>query len=330
MARHHPDAYTQQFTASVQRALPGDVVLTTTFLGVKGTHLFRRSYTNLIDPVTGLRPLLQYPSEVDTKYNQGPSNFAALQFNLTRQFHKGFFIAGNYMYAHALDDGSVGAGEADAAENVSCFPCEYGSSDDDVRNSGNLSLVYNLPFGLGTSHLYGGKLLNAAVGGWSVNTLLSARAGLPINVTLSRSASALPDGNNVNQRPDRVAGVPIYLPGRAVHAWLNPAAFAVPAAGTWGDLAKNVITGPPLWQDDSTIEKTFRLTERNRLIFRAEAFNLFNRAQYGQPGSSLNVGSNGAVSIPASFGVITSTVNPAGLVGTGTPRELEFALRITY
>jgi len=330
MARHHPDAYTQEWTGSVQRALPGDSVLTLTYLGVKGTHLFRRSYTNLINPVTGLRPLPQYPSEIDTKYNEGASTFNAIQVNLSRQFHNGFFVGGNYMYSHALNDGSVGAGEADSAENLGCFSCEHGSSDDDVRNTGNVSVVYNLPFGLGTRHLNSGKLANIAVGGWSVNTLLTARAGLPINVTLSRSASALPDGNNVNERPDRVIGVPLYLPGRGVHGWLNPAAFAVPLAGTWGDLAKNVATGPALWQDDSTIEKTFRLTERNNLIFRAEAFNLFNRAQYGQPGSSLNVGSNGLISAPASFGVITSTVNPAGLVGTGTPRELEFALRLTF
>jgi hypothetical protein len=163
-----------------------------------------------------------------------------------------------------------------------------------------------------------------------VNTLLTARAGLPINVTLSRSASALPDGNNVNQRPNRVVGVPLYLSGRGVHAWLNPAAFAVPASGMWGNLAKNAVTGPPLWQDDSTLEKKFRVTERSSLIFRAEAFNLFNRALYGQPGATLNVGSNGLISAPASFGVITSTVNPSGLVGTGTPRELEFALRATF
>ncbi len=322
LARHHPDAYTQQFTASMQRALPGQTVLTMTYLGIKGTHLFRRSYTNLINPVTGVRPLPQYPSQIDTKYNEGASNFDALQVNLNRQFHNGFFIGANYMYSHALDDGSVGAGESDAAENVSCFRCEYGSSDDDVRNSGNLSLVYNLPFGLGTPHLNQGKLLNGVVGGWSVNTLLTARAGLPINVTLSRSATALPDGNNVNQRPDRVQGQPLYLPGRGIHAWLNPAAFSVPRAGTWGNLAKNAVTGPPLWQDDSTLEKNFRITERNHLIFRAEAFNLFNRAQYGNPASN--------ISAPTSFGVITSTVNPSGLVGTGTPRELEFALRITY
>jgi hypothetical protein len=274
--------------------------------------------------------LPQYPSEIDTKYNEGKSIFHAFQFNIHRRFQNGLFFAANYMLSHALNDGSVGAGEADAAQNVNCFSCEYGNSDDDVRNTGNVSVIYNLPFGRGGRYLTGSRSTDLLVGGWSVNTLFTARSGLPINVTLSRSATALPDGNNVNERPNRVPGVPIYMPNRSINSWLNPAAFSVPAPGTWGNAAKNIAYGPSLWQDDFTVEKTFGITERNHLIFRAEAFNLFNRAQYGQPGSGLNVGSAGQIVPTSGFGKITSTVNPTGLVGTGTPRELEFALRFTY
>jgi len=166
-----------------------------------------------------------------------------------------------------------------------------------------------------------------------VNTQLSARAGLPVNITLSRNSSELPDGNNVDQRPNRVPGVPLYLGSRSISQWINPAAFSLPAVGTWGNAGRNLITGPPLWQDDSAVEKNFRLTERNQMIFRAEAFNIFNRAQYGQPSSSLSVTTTSGVrtlTVPASFGTITSTVNSAGLVGSGTPRVLEFSLRFTY
>ncbi len=330
LARDHPDSYTEQWTGSVERSLPGETVLSMTYLGVKGNHLFRRSYTNLIDPLTGKRPLPQYPSEIDTKYNEGMSIFNALQVNITRRFHNGLFLGANYMLSHALDDGSVGAGEADAAEDVNCFRCEYGSSDDDVRNTGNVSLVYDLPFGLGRKYMNTNHATDAVLGGWSVNTLFEARSGLPLNITIARSASVLPDGNSVNQRPDRLAAQSLYLPGKSIHHWLNPSAFSVPANGTWGNLAKNVATGPLLWQDDATLEKTFHVTERNNVVFRAEAFNLFNRAQYGNPGTALSVGSGGQLSVPASFGNVTSTVNSAGLVGTGTPRELEFAVRFTY
>jgi hypothetical protein len=333
MARHHPDSYVQQWTASVQQAIPGQTVLTLTYLGAHGVHLFRRAYTNLIDPATNTRPLPQYPSEIDTKYNEGASNFNALVASVNRRFHSGLFLAGNYMYSHAINDGSVGAGDADAAQNNACFICDYASSDFDARNSGTFGAVYELPFGRGRQHLANSTPLDLLAGGWSVNTQLSARAGLPVNVTLSRSSSELVDGNNVDQRPNRVPGVPLYLGNRSISHWINPAAFSLPAVGAWGSAGRNLITGPPLWQDDSAVEKNFHLTERNNVIFRAEAFNIFNRAQYGQPSGSLSVTTKSGVrtlTVPASFGAITSTVNSAGLVGTGTPRVLEFSLRITY
>ena len=333
MARHHPDSYVQQWTASVQQAIPGQTVLTLTYLGAHGVHLFRRAYTNLIDPATNTRPLPQYPSEIDTKYNEGASNFNALVVSANRRFHSGLFLAGNYMYSHALNDGSVGSGDADAAQNNACFICDYASSDFDARNSGTFGAVYELPFSRGRPYLANSPAMDLLAGGWSVNTQLSARAGLPVNVTLSRSSRELVDGNNVDQRPNRVPGVPLYLGSRSISHWINPAAFSLPAVGAWGDAGRNLVTGPPLWQDDSAIEKNFHLTERNNVIFRAEAFNIFNRAQYGQPSGSLSVTTKSGVrtlTVPASFGAITSTVNSAGLVGTGTPRVLEFSLRITY
>lgn len=333
MARHHPDSYVEQWTGSIQQALPGQSVVTLTYLGAHGVHLFRRGYTNLIDPATNTRPLPQYPSEIDTKYNEGASNFNALVASYNRRFHNGLFLGGNYMYSHALNDGSVGAGDADAAQNVACPQCDYASSDFDARHSGTFSAVYELPFGRGRRYLAEGTTLDLLAGGWSVNTLLSARAGLPVNVTLSRNSSELPDGNNVDQRPNRVPGAPLYLGSRSVSQWINPAAFSLPAVGQWGNAGRNLLTGPPLWQNDSAVEKNFAVTERSHIIFRAEAFNIFNRAQYGQPASSLSVTTKAGVrslSVPASFGTITSTVNSAGLVGTGTPRVLEFSLRVTY
>jgi TonB dependent receptor-like, beta-barrel len=322
LLRNHPDSYTEQWTGSVQQSLGQQSVLTFTYLGIKGNHLFRRTYTNLIDPATGLRPLGSFfPSQIDTKANEGMSIFHALQTNLTHRFHNGFFVAGNYMFSHALDDGSVGAGEADAAENVACFRCDYARSDFDVRHSGNASVVYDLPFGRGRRFLNKSKLTNALVGGWSVDSLLYFRSGLPLNVTVSRSSTVLPDGNNVNQRPNRVPGVPIYSSNRGITSWLNPLAFKVPDTGTWGNAGRNIGVGPNFWQDDTALEKLVSVTERYKMIFRAEAFNLFNRAQYGQPSGSFNT---------ASFGHITSVINTTGLVGTGTPRQMEFALRLNF
>jgi len=335
MARHHPDSYVEQWTASIQQSLPGQTSLSLTYLGAHGVHLFRRSYTNLIVPSTETRPLPQFPSEIDTKYNEGMSTFNALIIAGSRRFHNGLFFSGNYMFSHAINDGSVGAGDADAAQNIACFRCDYANSDYDSRHSGTLSVVYDLPFGKGRHYLNRGTMADIAVGGWSVDTLFIARAGLPVNVFLTRSASELPDGNNVDQRPNRVPGVPLYLSNRTIKQWINPAAFSLPSVGKWGNAGRNIVNGPALWQDDSAVEKAFHVTERNSVIFRAESFNMFNRAQYGQPSATLGITTNSTtgrrtLNVPSSFGAITSTVNSAGLVGTGTPRVLEFSLRITY
>src|SRR5882757_269392 len=335
MARNHPDSYVEQWTASIQQALPGQTSLTVTYLGSHGVHLFRRGYTNLIDPVTTTRPLPQYPSEIDTKYNEGMSSFNALVTSVSRRFHNGLFFGGNYMWSHALNDGSVGAGDGDAAQNVACPRCDYASSDFDSRHSGTLSAVYDLPFGRGRAHLNTSTVADLVVGGWSANTLFTARAGLPINIFLTRNANELVDGNNVDQRPNRVAGVPLYLSSRSTAQWINHDAFSLPGLGVWGNSGRNIAVGPALCQNDSAIEKTFHVTERNNIIFRTEAFNFFNRAQYANPSATLIVTTNPVtkartLTVPSSFGNITSTVNSAGLVGTGTPRVLEFSLRVTY
>jgi hypothetical protein len=346
LARHHPYSYTTQWTGSVQQALGSNTTLTATYLGVKGTHLFRRSFTNLINPATGTRPFPQYPSQIDTKFDEGMSIFHGLQVNLVRHFHNGLFLSGNYMFSHALDDNSVGAGEANSPQNVNNPSADYANSQFDVRHTANASVVYELPFGVGRRYMNSSRVLDLMAGGWSVQSLLIVRGGLPVDVSLSRASSALPDGNNSSQRPDYVPGQPIYG-SKGIRTWLNPNAFSVPANGVFGNLHRDVAVGPTLWQDDTAIEKSFRITERNAVIFRAEAFNLFNRAQYGQPNSSLSTTAcptngltpyNGApctpgnlvLSPPGTFGQITSTINSTGLVGTGTPRVLEFALRITY
>lgn len=335
LARNHPDSYVQQWTGSMQQALPGQTSLTLTYFGSHGVHLFRRGYTNRIDPLTNTRPLPQYPSQIDTKYNEGMSTFNALVTSVSRRFHSGLFFGGNFMWSHALNDGSVGAGDGDAAQNINCPRCDYASSDFDSRHSGTMSAVYDLPFGRGRAYFNTGHVADILVGGWSANTLFTARAGLPMNVLLTRNASELVDGNNVDQRPNRVPGVALYLPSRSTAQWINPAAFSLPALGAWGSSGRNIAVGPALWQNDSAIEKSFHVTERNTVVFRTEAFNFFNRAQYANPSAALSVTTNSAtagrtLTVPSSFGHITSTVNSAGLVGTGTPRVLEFSLRLTY
>jgi hypothetical protein len=159
-------------------------------------------------------------------------------------------------------------------------------------------------------------------GGWQASALLTARTGLPVNVTVDRASSDLPDGYNTNQRPDVVPGVSLTPPGGAApERWINLAAFATPAKGQWGNAGRNLARAPGSWQLDASFNRRIQLTERFSLQFRAEGFNLFNRAQYGAPLAN--------ISAPSTFGRIITLTNNSP-TGSGTPRQFQFALRLGF
>jgi hypothetical protein len=146
-----------------------------------------------------------------------------------------------------------------------------------------------------------------------------------VNVLVNRSSASVPDSNTTDQRPDLVPGVSPTPPGgKSIGEWINPAAFAVPAAGTFGNAPRNITRGPGTWQVDLGVAKLIPLSERAHLEFRSEFFNIFNHPQYGLPNATFGV---------PSFGSITQTVNtttPVSPIGSGTPREIQFALRFAF
>ena len=135
------------------------------------------------------------------------------------------------------------------------------------------------------------------------------------------SPSDRPDGVTRNQRPDLVPGQSIYGTPKTINNWFNINAFAVPAVGTWGNLGRNAGRGPGYYEIDTALEKSTALTERLKLKFRAEAFNLLNHPVYGDPASD--------ISDPASFGVITSELNTSP-TGIGSSRKIQFMLRLEF
>jgi hypothetical protein len=125
-----------------------------------------------------------------------------------------------------------------------------------------------------------------------------------------------------------VPGVSLTPPGgRRVGEWINPAAFSAPA-GEFGTAPRDLLPGPGTWQIDLGAGKKFVLTERTQLQFRSEFYNIFNHPQLGQPQSTFNPSNT------TGFGSIITTVNtsvsPITPVGSGTPREMQFALRLDF
>jgi hypothetical protein len=120
--------------------------------------------------------------------------------------------------------------------------------------------------------------------------------------------------------------VSLYPADQTIDNWLNPAAFAVPAPGSWGNLGRYAARGPGFFELDAALQKKFSVTERMAINFRAEAFNLFNSAIYANPSGKLG---SDPLSPSASFGRITSLLN-TDAVGTGTPREFQIAVRLDF
>lgn len=321
LQRNRKDMYTSQWSFTLQQSLGRGAVAEAGYLGSKGTQLFERTYYNTVDPVTGRRPYPQWDL-IRVRANGNDSSFHGLTLALRRQTQSGFTLSTNYLWSHAIDNTTAGGDDADYPQNVNCRSCERASSNFDIRHNFNTSVVYELPFGSGKRYLRAGGFAGAIVGGWQLSGVGMARTGKPLTVTISRLPGSLPDQNATSpQRPNLVPGVPVVLDSQSRTQWINLAAFAVPAAGTWGNAGRNIATGPSIWNADAALTKRNRLRENTILEFRAEVFNLMNHPQLANPVVN--------VSAPATFGRLTQLLN-TGATGTGTPRQLEFALRLSF
>ena len=319
--RLRKDAYVTEWGTSVQQDFGKGWVGTGSYVGSQGTYLLRTSYTNLKDPVTGVR---QFPAfgQVETRGNHNSSSYQALAMTVRRAFSQGLLFQANYVYSHEIDQDAAGGGDSDFPENPACFSCERASGDFDVRHVFSGDLVYHLPYGHGQSFGNHAGIAPVLFGDWQVSSIVSARTGLPVNVTVDRSSSSVATGYTTNQRPNRVPGVSLVpMAGTAIHNWINPAAFSTTFVnGAYGNAGRNLVRAPNLWQADMALARNVPLRESLDLQFRAEFFNVFNRAQYGSPLADVT---------GAGFGSIVTEAN-TGPVGTGTPRQIQFLLELRF
>jgi len=227
------------------------------------------------------------------------------------------------MWSHSINDGSIGGGESDTPQDSFCRSCDRGSSDFDVRHMFNLSTVYALPFGAGKSRLSSPGVARTLLGNWEFSAIATAQTGLPVNITIDRSNSSVPGlfAISGSDRPNYVAGQSLTPPGGSTpNEWINAAAFATPANGTFGNLGRNAFRAPGVAQLDLGVSKFVLVTERLTVRFRGDLFNVTNRAQFGAPNADVSA---------SNFGVITTTLSTYA-TGRGTPRELQLSLKIVF
>ena len=256
-------------------------------------------------------------------YMEGISSYNALQTDLTKRLSSGLLFRANYTFAKNLDDGTATASSQSQNNNQSVLDprhpmIDYGRSALDFRHQGSGSFSYELPFGKGKPFGNGlNRMADKLVGGWQLNGIVTLLSGFPVTPLVGTNRSG--NGNTFN--PDR----PNYNPnfhgplkiGR-VDQWFDPNAFSLPTLGTWGNVGRGVLDGPGLAEIDVSVFKTIPITEKTRLLFRAEAFNIANRANFGIPNFLMFSGE----SISPTAGQITSTVTSS--------RQIQFGLKLMF
>jgi hypothetical protein len=260
-----------------------------------------------------------------TWFSRGDSSYNSLQVDLNHRFSHDLSLRGVYTWSKALDDGdslnSTTAGNAPGlVSNPNDIKADWGPATYDVRNLGVISVVYGLPFGNGKRFAAGlGKFGNGAVSGWSVNSLVVLQAGFPFTPQLSYN----PSNNGDTRNPVRPFVNPNFH-GSAIlgkpSQWFNPSAFLQPPAnsGFFGNLRRDTLVGPGLATWDFSAVKETALHERLNLQFRAEIFNLLNRANFNTP--NLIVFTPTGVSGTA--GAISST--------STTSRQVQFGVKLLW
>ena len=243
------------------------------------------------------------------------SSYNALQVSLRSSLWHGFSGQFAYAWSHNLDDSSV---FNTIPQNSLDLRGDWGNANNDIRNHFSAYLNYAIP-----TLPQGPKALTQ---GWEVNGILKFQDGQPVNILTGQDNSGTAEGE------DRANITGPYLNGdRSVqsHAYaqyLNPNSFAVPTSGTYGNLARNQVTGPGFEDVDLSLIKNMPIyKERVRAQFRVEMFNVFNRINLAQPLNNLGYGS--------AFGWSTSTIGVsygAPGIGSGEPYNTQLAVKILF
>jgi hypothetical protein len=263
-----------------------------------------------------------------TWFSEGDSFYHALQVDVNHRFSGGLSFRGVYTFSKTLDDGdslnatTSGGGPA-LASNPFNLRADWGLATFDVRHIAVIDTTYALPLGHGKRFLSDlGGFGNAVVGGWTVNSIVTLQGGFPFTPQLSYN----PSNNGDTRNPVRPFANPAFT-GPVILGtqtqWFNPNAFLAPAntapnLGFYGNLGRNTLIGPGLGTWDFSVCKDTRLRERLNLQFRAEIFNLLNRANFNQPNAVVFTPSG----VSPTAGVITST--------STTSRQVQFGLKLLW
>jgi hypothetical protein len=340
--QHPKDGYSTNWLFGIQQELAPNTILSVNYTANKVQHMqanvnFAAVNLNPANTVTGARPLLNFANE-DYDADNLSSTYNALQVQLRHNAGK-LNLEANYTWSHEIDDMvNVFGGFSDPYEPS----LDRSSGDWDVRNNFTASAVYSLPEMKGSN-----SFVRAILGGWQASSIIQTRSGLPTNISLISGFFGIP------MRPNLVPGQPLLVsnpswPGSSY----NINAFAVPPGydGTWGtnlgDIGRNLLRGPRFFQLDLSGMKNFQITERMKVQFRADIFNILNHPNFANPDGGICTAvaspvatsgpgcapNGGGQAINPNFGVSSQTIADADTnqIGNGTARQIQLSLKVIF
>jgi len=343
---HMPTPNTQGYNLTLQYAITSNDSFQLGYVGNTVHHL--GSYVNpnspqeILPPGLNVTNYIPYPDFTPyityTRFG-GDSHYGALQVNYERRVSQGLSILGNFTWSSCLSDAvDVLNQTALTGYRAAFLPRfgmhgDFGHCDFDINKVVHFSGIYELPFGherhfLGNS----GRVLNAVVGGWNTNWILTLQGGQPGTVPCT-----IPTTTGFGCDALKVAGKNMYAGQHNQNQWMNPAAFATPPVATtigqqdYSPLGNGPtqFRGPGFKRLDFSMFKQFEITDRFRAEFRSEFFNLANHPNFSLPGfAGLGVAAApGALNYnnPSTFGTINSTRD-----GQNDQREIQFAFKLYY
>ena len=317
--------YIESWNLTVERKLPGNFLTSVAYVGTQTVHQFADLNVNASLPGTGSAGQPYNTAQfgfrnTETDFWQGylSGNYHALQVSINRQFSNGFMVKGAYTYSRAIDYTDDDGWASVAWNDPNAFRRNRAAAGFNTPHIFQLAYVYELPFGKGKTWASSGGAATQILSNWQVSGIFSAIHGQPFGLTAS-SASL----NAVAQRqtPDQVGPVKKLGGIGPGQPYYDPTSFApVLAAATYGNVGRNTLYGPGSVNMDFSLFRTFNITERLGLQFRADAANLFNTPHFCNPG-----GCGG--------GVTTSRASSDFLTITSAKddeRQFRFGLRLSF
>jgi hypothetical protein len=309
ISAHFPNPYSIQRYFGIQRELPFGLLLDTAYVGNRGLHITMNRTANLANRLTGAVPDPQFGSFLF--YDDSDASwYDSWQTSLSRRMTNGLSYGLSFTWAHNLSYGSDDLQLDTVPQDFNNVHNDKASTPFDIQKSFRANFLYTPPVTKWTG--WTSRPAKLLVDGWQISGIFVANSGAPINITDNNSANPV-------DRPDLAPGVnPIFGNFSSTLQYLNPAAFIsvplVTASGEQvrpGNLGRNILRAPGMWNQDLSIAKDFAITERVRLQLRGDAFNSLNHTNLS--GLTTNITSS-------AFGRLTSA----------TPRSIQIGAKLIF